>query len=415
MRNNSAKGKEIKALIFIPLMMWGMMTLPGACNRRLESPLPTVSNAVRDTAGNIRAVLRNSSFHLFNQAFVRTRLDSNYDFYTVFAPSDSAMTAVGLTSATIDNLPADSLDKIVGYHIARGVYGDTVLENTPLTVQAPTVRQDANFTYQYGWLYYQQNLYIRKKGTLYINGIGADQGERALKASNGWIHPVDRVLKAPDRDLWSIIRSRPELSMYAAAIQLVDSVGGPPLQYLQTSDTTIFSAVLYSSANSPNSSKPMLSTVFAPTNTAFTKAGFNTVDTIRQYILNSQALGNAGYVPGTSISLINYVNMDSVLKLHYLYTPDQSLLLYQDLLSSTLPVINKGQQYTDSIYVTQYFDKFLIQPFSLQFYDKNGTVYIKWSSDPSVALAPLPLDPGRSFVGTNGVIYETDQLFYPHN
>jgi hypothetical protein len=280
-------------------------------------------------------------------------------------------------------------------------------------LQAPTLRQDVYYNQAAnspGTLIAQtliQTLYLWKRGILYVNGAPANNGELPLRARNGWIWPVNRLITAPVNTAWNLIKSRPELSMYVAAYAVVDSFYRATNFYIVYPDTGQFNSAPYTLAGSYSESANF--TFFAPTNTAFARAGFNTVDDIRQYVL--KAIPGVGYENhnGVGYNVSNYIAMDSTLKEHFLGS--SNAMMYQDLLN---PAINNGwwnanawiaQAYTVAPWLTRYYP---------QFSGHNGTVNIQYSRDPSTPPAILPPDkPGYQAV--NGIIYEVDQLFYPHN
>jgi uncharacterized surface protein with fasciclin (FAS1) repeats len=382
----------MKIRFFLLLLAGGFGMLTG-CKRTLDAPIPAAPGALWDSSGNIRTMLANPacSCSLFDQAFLKAGMDSSYLFYTILVPSDSAMMAAGLTAAVINSLSIDSLHKIVGYHLILGLYGDSsVLDNDTLTALLPSLRRDPSSVPEgpgqsgFAPVYYQQNLYIWNRGALYINGIASGAG-RPVKASNGWIYQINRVIFAPSQSVWSLLQSRPELSLYVAAIRLVDSINTYNYVYGQVYDSALFSNVYH--YNVPTYPYPVLTnvTVLAPTNDAFAQAGFHTVDDLRNLALQSLPAGGG------------FDALDSVLKGHYLFEPTYPPLFYQDFLYS--PVINNGIYNTNNWSV-------------LLFSGSNGTVSVQWN--PSVAPALLPAGT-TPLMATNGVIYEIGQLFYPHN
>jgi hypothetical protein len=86
--------------------------------------------------------------------------------------------------------------------------------------------------------------------------------------------------------------------------------------------------------------------------------------------------------------------------------------MYQDLLNSA--AMNNG--WWNSNWWTR--NNFSVAPWAIPYYslfsNSNGTVNIQYSRDPSLPPAVLPPDAVR-ILAINGIIYETDQLFYPHN
>jgi uncharacterized surface protein with fasciclin (FAS1) repeats len=398
----------------------GVVVLLSACTKTLDAPLPVAVKGIRDSAASLRKVLQNSPYTLFYQAFTRASLDSPYAYYTVFAPSDSAMTAAGLTSSAINSLSLDSLYKLIGYHIVPGLYPDSALENDTLTVQLSslvvTTGEAYNYYGQLGAATLNADLYLSQKEVLYVNGLPSNKGESPLEASNGWVYPVNRVLMPPAQTLWSIITSRPELSMYAEATRLVDSMNAA--HYFEGPDSTLFNTIPYvPTQNYGVATIQELYTVLAPTNDAFAKAGFKAVDDLRQYINQSIPQGAQVSWPGytNTAYLLVYNPMDSILKTHYFNNPGQSIVFYQDMLNST--AINDGWMNTNPFTLKAYqalasaFPG--VAPVYDQFSNNGGVLQIKWN--PNVPAYAYPYSPSNVFMGANGVVYEVDQLFYPHN
>jgi uncharacterized surface protein with fasciclin (FAS1) repeats len=391
---------------FFLLLLTGVLGMLAGCKRTLDAPIPAASGIVWDSSGSIRTKLASPacSCSLFNQALIKAGMDSPFLYYTVMVPSDSAMMAAGLTPAVINSLSPDSLQKIVGYHLVLGLYGDSsVLDNDTLTALLPSLRRDPSSVPEgagqagFAPVYYQQNLYIWNRGALYINGIASGAG-KPVKASNGWIYPVNRVLFAPSRSVWDLLQSRPELSLYVAAIRLTDSINTYNYVYGQVYDSALFSNVYVHGV--PNYPYPVLTnvTVLAPTNDAFAQAGFHTVDDLRSLALRS--------LPGGG----GFDGLDSVLKEHYLFESVSPPLFYQDFLYS--PVINNGIYNTNNWYMSLYQSNPSAPPVYPQFSGSNGNVSVQWNP----LAAPALLSAGTTpLMATNGVIYEIGQLFYPHN
>lgn len=74
--------------------------------------------------GNLQAVLNNTGLHsLFIAALNRASrwaLLSGTSAFTIFAPTDVAMTAAGYTTATIATTPVTRMDSVVRYHMFSG-------------------------------------------------------------------------------------------------------------------------------------------------------------------------------------------------------------------------------------------------------------------------------------------------------
>ncbi|OQP50291.1 hypothetical protein A4H97_00125 [Niastella yeongjuensis] len=403
-----------------------------SCQKKGDDDFVAAKPAVSDTSSDLRATLRNTPFTLFRQAAEKINLDSllpGSGYFTVFAPVDEAMTAAGLDQAKIQSLSVDSLRKIIMFHVAQGSYGAGALSSALCNIEMKTLRLDATIDLQYtGTSLYQQNLYVKKSGALYINGeLANNENDTAWTASNGYIWPIRAVLNAPTQNLWNLIKSRPELSLYYTAMHINDSLYWwnyllpdplPPGQtWYQKSvagDSISFNFIVYE--NLPNTqtygrSRP---TVFAPTNDAFHAAGFYTYDDLLKY--------NRDVIPGWTYDE-NWngtwadLPLDSVLKNHVILNVNEqnvkpafsNLSLYNDLMFN--PNINNGS-FNNLYYWNLGNGNIAPTPNPLlQFSAANGAVKIKYK--PNIAPVDLPADKNRHLMATNGAIYEIDKLFLP--
>jgi uncharacterized surface protein with fasciclin (FAS1) repeats len=103
---------------------------------------------------------------------------------TVFAPTDAAFAALGLTPANVGSLPTDFLTQVLVYHVARG-------ERTAAdVVPAERIRMLAG-----GFLYKEAG------SVMLVDNLGRKAKIIAtdVKAANGVIHAIDAVVlpKAP--------------------------------------------------------------------------------------------------------------------------------------------------------------------------------------------------------------------------
>lgn len=399
-----------------------------ACLKRSESPLATSVSKPFKTGNLVGALAADSSAGLFRRAFNRLNLGPQLDStrnYTIFAPSDSAMTAAGLTAAVIDALPIDSLRGLITYQIASGTFDETALTNTVTSQELQTLRQDTVVGYLSPSSISTHILYAKEQGVLYFNGVTTPWHGPATEASNGYLYNIGRVFTPlpSTGTLYDVIHSQPDLSLFDASLQLADSLldagfentffGGP---YYDPNELLI----TFLSHPLPQLMKGMAPTILAPTNKAFNDAGFYTVDDIRQYT-NQAYVG----IDQNTYLLFYFPPIDSVVARHILINTSSALknktyttwLFYNDLMS---PEVDNGVFNT---YVgptgTDMSAPFLIlqYPSPLQFYGKDGLAYVQWNSDPNSAV-PIPRDadpskPVNNFTAINGSLFKIDKLFYP--
>ncbi|MBT9392697.1 fasciclin domain-containing protein [Hymenobacter sp. NST-14] len=161
--------------------------------------------------------------------------------FTVFAPTNAAFARLGLRSAAdLTGLNKDFLTSTLLYHVANGNLPGSSL--TPGSASGSLLTVDRRI--------------IERNGVRYVNGsrlLATD-----VKAANGTVHPIDKVLLATGAD---IVQS-------AIALKEAQVFTTPELSFL-------VEAVLYADlagALSASPGSPQL-TVFAPTDQAFRDLG----------------------------------------------------------------------------------------------------------------------------------------------
>lgn len=412
----------IRILLLCPgIAFWAV-----SCRKLPDYPLRS-SIQKTDSAGTIAQALDSSACHLFDQAFHRSGLDSSLvppSEYTIFAPTDSAMTAAGFTASVIAGLSPDSLARLVKYHIVSGAYTDATLSEALFNVQANSIRQDISVDTVVGDLIYQQNLYLAEEnGMVYINGEARGTGVPAVAAYNGDLFTIRQVLQAPGQSLWNLIAADPRLTLFYAALQIDDSLmvafqAGDYYQHL--CDSVLLSNIIYTNGNNQGIVQN-LPTVLAPTNAAFQAAGFNTVADLRNFALRSP-MSEGGVMPNNNFYYLNDNPLDSILYAHFLYVntsvnASALLLLYNDFLFS--PGINNGILNTD-VYQPLSRNTYAeyLQPYPLTFSNRGGEAYVQWN--PAVPPAPIPPEtppsqPPTHYLAENGALYIVDQLFTSPN
>jgi uncharacterized surface protein with fasciclin (FAS1) repeats len=162
--------------------------------------------------------------------------------FTVFAPTNSAFARLGLNSAQdLTVLKQSFLRSTLFYHVFSGTLPGTAL--TPGSASASALGP-------------QRRIVRRADNSLYVNGskiLGTD-----VRASNGLIHPIDKVLLATGAD---VLNS-------ALALQKGDVFVQPELTFLV--EAVLYTNLASALAGSPGSA-PL--TVFAPTDQAFKNLG----------------------------------------------------------------------------------------------------------------------------------------------
>jgi uncharacterized surface protein with fasciclin (FAS1) repeats len=174
---------------------------------------------------------------IFKAAMAKTGLNSftkGGGPFTYFAPNDDAFKATGINSAadlaTIDN---NVLTQVLSYHIMAG---NRTLVEIPTGPNAPAASV-------MGLSFYAS----KNTNGAFINGSKIVQAD--IEGSNGIIHVIDRVMAPPFTNLLATLQANPNYKL------LVQGITKAALT------TTFTGTTVY--------------TLFAPTNTAMTAAGYD--------------------------------------------------------------------------------------------------------------------------------------------
>jgi uncharacterized surface protein with fasciclin (FAS1) repeats len=177
------------------------------------------------TESNQKSKGGKTTFSTLNVALARTGLagDVSKNRLTVFAPTDAAFAALGLYPNNIASVP--NLKEILLYHVVAGtVYSTQLSEGFVPTLNGAAVE-------------------VKLNGGVMINDANVVQAD--IKARNGVIHAIDKVLFPPTKNLVELALSfDPEFSILVAAVQkagLVDELatGGPYTVFAPTNQAFV--------------------------------------------------------------------------------------------------------------------------------------------------------------------------------
>ncbi len=219
-----------------------------ACDKRDQFVAPTP--ALTDNI--ITVASKESNLTIFVTAVKRVGLDQDMALlgsYTIFAPTDAAFGAAGITAASVGSMPIDQLRAVLRNHLVSGRVRSTDLLPGPNAAYTSLQREVLNCSF------YNNSFFINAKRV-----VQAD-----ILSLNGILHKVDGVLLPPLNTLTATAAANPNLSLFVAAVN-------------RAGLTTALNA------------STTLLTVFAPTNAAFNAAGFADVAAINA--ADPVALGN---------------------------------------------------------------------------------------------------------------------------
>jgi uncharacterized surface protein with fasciclin (FAS1) repeats len=227
--------KTIKGFGLMAMFAAVMLT---ACDKREQNKIYPPGY----TDNLLTVAEKQGNMTIFVSAMKRAQMDADFaklGNYTFLIPTDSAFTAAGITSATVNSLPLDALRTILRNHIISGRVRAIDLQLGPNAAYG-TIGRDSVFTSTYS-------------GLTYFNGKGVRQLD--IYGNNGVIHALKGVLIPAGANLTTTLALDPEYSFLVAAINAAGL------------------------AATVNAVTPRL-TVFAPTNAAFIAAGFPDIASI---------------------------------------------------------------------------------------------------------------------------------------
>ncbi|MBN8784748.1 MAG: beta-Ig-H3/fasciclin [Sphingobacteriales bacterium SCN 48-20] len=192
-------------------------------------------------------VVANPDFSLLETAVGRAQLATylgSTNNITVFAPTNDAFTAAGLTESAIGTTPVATLDAVLKYHVLAQRIPSSSVPAGP-NAEVTTVNGAKAYV-------------TRNNNGVFINGIKVAQAD--VNATNGVIHVIGSVLMPPSGNIVETAVANSNLTYLVAAVQRAGASG-----------TDIAAAL--------SAAGPL--TVFAPTNQAFIDAGFPTIASIQ--------------------------------------------------------------------------------------------------------------------------------------
>jgi uncharacterized surface protein with fasciclin (FAS1) repeats len=188
--------------------------------------------------------------------------------YTVFAPTNDAFARLGLVDAgSLGGLQNSFLTNTLLYHVSNGDLLSNQITAGSTSASALTINRR----------------FISRGNDLYINGSKIILTD--VKASNGTVHAIDKVMIATGVDI------------VASAILLKEA------KVFKTPELTFLVQAVISSGLAPTLADPNNNfTIYAPTDAAFKAAGFatvqdvaNTPPAVLQQVLLNHAIGGGKF------------------------------------------------------------------------------------------------------------------------
>jgi uncharacterized surface protein with fasciclin (FAS1) repeats len=223
---------KIKSIKKTGLFIVLATTMLFACDRREQN----IAYPAGITDNVVAIAQKEANLSVFVAAVKRAGLDADLAVlgnYTIFAPTDAAFTAAGITAASVGTMPIDLLRSVLRNHMVSGRILATDLLPGPNAVYTSLQREVLNSSFY--------------NGSSFLNGKKISKVN--IFANNGVVHTIDGVLLPPLATLTGTLAANPNLSLLSAAL----------------TRTGLATAV--------NTTTSLL-TVFAPTNAAFQAVGY---------------------------------------------------------------------------------------------------------------------------------------------
>ncbi|WP_160717260.1 fasciclin domain-containing protein [Chitinophaga solisilvae] len=306
-------------LFFMPgkLLWCGLSALilcMSACRRQDIEPDP-VGEPVSFNGPDktVEQLLEKSSHTLFYTAWKRSGISEalkrkGINAVTVLAPADKALQAGGWTMDRINKATVADLDSLVRYYTSSGRIEQTSLALRPGNYALKTLLLSAsipNFDESNPYQYY---MYAgRHNDSLYVNGKGVNKWGLAMEATNGTIYPIEQLIPKPETDMLTWLQADGRFTFYLEAMRISDSLYTDASWWdQQRQNLPLLSAMPMTGGSF---------TVFAPTNNAFIKSGFTSVEDIRQYAMRALPIGEP-YSDENGYYVYPVSPMDSILLPH---------------------------------------------------------------------------------------------------
>lgn len=273
---------------------------------------------------NIKTILKNRSSKLV---------------YTVFAPNDAAMQAAGLTAAAISQMPVTELDSLMMFYTTLGLVTQTELTQRNDNFVVKTLLQQPGLylpyyentaSNQYD-LYYYKN-YVGIKGeSLLINGKNSGKLNYS-PAVDGGLYILEKTITKPTKTILEALRADGRFTIFLESQRLADenyieamiNDMEPLFGYRPEPEEALpyianrklyqigwgINEPIYPGYIGPNIT---ISTLFAPTDEAFHKAGFQTLADVMKF--NERSAGTIRFDENFFTGVGGYP-MDTVYNFH---------------------------------------------------------------------------------------------------
>lgn len=429
---------SINAIAFLCCML--VLT---ACNKTEFLPDPEGAQIPFEPAGTqtVEELLAASSAKLYYSAWQKSNIKDILKekgpklTLTVFAPDDAAMQNAGLSASIIDQMPVEQLDSMVMFYTVIGnvtedeigMRSDNFVAKTMLSKPGLYARHyEGSDLGDIDLYYYRHHLSIND-GQLFANGLSTG-ALNYQPATNGGLFVMGKTVERVSKTMMEVLMEDGRFTMFLEAMRLTDEMfldkiasDIEPLFGYRPEPEEIKSGYAYERKYyekgltvDPDLGYPQpnitISTVFAPTDEAFRKAGFQTLEDIRQFNIERgtamfdentfQATG--GYPMDTIFSYHrDWGRVDATKDPSYGIAADNATIFYSNVLNASLNnyMVNIGGT-AQAIFAYK-------MPFDFSRNNSKIEMHIRGSEQ-------LPISLIETDINTlNGPVHVVDELFLP--
>ena len=229
-----------------------------------------------------KALDRGTVYTLLNSEWKRSP-------HTFLIPSDAAFVEAGFTQNKLENMNPADLDSIVLYHTLSEKIDTANVKSIHGNIRVNTRLESANIGFENSYTF-QKYIYVHYLGIVHKKVLinGKTVGDYKIsQTKEGDAIILDHFLKKPEKTLWQAMKADPRLSMFIELIEANDKLYNK-IFYFNEAPWVVYamqSGVIGKNldlSKDPNNSKNLYinrhTSIFAPTNEAFIKAGYSTVE-----------------------------------------------------------------------------------------------------------------------------------------
>ena len=283
------------------------MAITAGCQKTEFMP-PPEGEKIEYVDPNLKVLgetLKASPYQLFYKAYLRSNMDSvlsGKSKFTLLTPTDAAMKAAGYTDASIAALTPAQADALVAYYTIRGGFSREELQAKPGNLEGVSLLANKKFQVSpfyygdgtpgmyYDTYYYRQSIRVTGEQFL-VNGIPSGDAKSNLAAKNGYVWPIDKMIPlTSEKTFLGNMEQDPRFSMFVEVQRKADEMHEAIYRQLTEENfgydpyVPDYKRVDYINVMEPGYSGSYrvigFRMMFAPTNEAFQKAGFQTVEDV---------------------------------------------------------------------------------------------------------------------------------------